>query len=79
MRDLDGVENIGLAGGAHLALMGLGAEQVGAVDVGYVLGLKIGFQNRAQVADLEPLRGRQRGDGQRRLRLRFRPLCRRLG
>ena len=77
--DFDRMINVRFAGGAQLPLMGLGAEQIGAIDVGDVLGLEVGFQKRAQVGNLKPLPVRRRGGRRYRLRLRFRPLWRRLG
>lgn len=39
----------------ELAFMGLGPEQVSIENVGDVFWFKIGFKNRAQVADLKPV------------------------
>src|SRR3990167_2342700 len=64
--------DVGFAATAGLSLVGLGAEQVGRINVSNVAGLEIGFEYGAQVTDLKPLPG---ASG-RSLRLRFRPLCR---
>ena len=49
--------DVGLAADALLPVVGLGAEQVGAINVSDVLGFQVGFEDRAQVADLRPLAG----------------------
>ena len=43
--------NIGLATTAHLAFVGLGTKQVGAVNVGDLILIQIDFQQIAQVTD----------------------------
>ena len=70
--DFYGMVDVGFAANAALSLVGLGAEQVGRINVSNVAGLEIGFEYGAQVTDLKPLPG---ASG-RSLRLRFRPLCR---
>jgi len=43
----------GLAGFAVLALMGLGAEQIGTVDLPHLLLVQVGFQQITQITDQE--------------------------
>jgi len=43
-RDLDRVVDVGFAADAPLAFVGLGAEQVGRINVSDVPGLEIGFE-----------------------------------
>jgi len=47
----DGVGDVGLTGEALLAVVRLGAEQIGLIDLADLVRLEIGFQNLAQVAD----------------------------
>jgi hypothetical protein len=55
------MEDVRLAAAPVLALMGLGAEQVGAVHVGDLGRAEIGLEQRTQVADMETGRGRRPG------------------
>jgi len=59
-RDLDGVENVGLTAAPVLAFVRLGAEQVGAIDLGNLRRAQVRLEQRAQVADVETgVRGRR--------------------
>jgi len=53
--DFDGMVNVRLAADALLPVMGFGAEQIGAINVGDVFRFEISFEKRAQIADLKPL------------------------
>jgi len=46
--------NIGFAAAPELAFMGLGAEQVSAVDIRDSLFIEISPEDRAQVTDKKP-------------------------
>ena len=61
VRHLDRVEDIRLAAAPVLALMGLGAKQVGAVDVGDLGRAEIALEQRTQVTDVKTgvVRGRR--------------------
>ena len=50
-RDRDGVEDVGFAGGALLPFVGLGAEQVGAIDLGHLGAVEIILEIVAEIAD----------------------------
>ena len=65
VRDRDGMVDVRFAAAPALARVGLGAEEVGAVDVGDVPRFKIGFEEGAQVADQEALRAGRFGARQR--------------
>ena len=57
MRDLDGMEDVGFAAAPVLALMGLGTEQVGAINLGDIARLEIALELHTQVGDVETIAG----------------------
>jgi hypothetical protein len=60
-RDLDGVKDVRLTAAPVLALVRLGAEQVGAIDLGNLRRAQIRLEQRAQIADVKAgVRGRRR-------------------
>ena len=59
-RDLDGMKDVRLTAAPVLALVRLGAEQVGTVDLGNLRRAQVRLEQRAQVADVETgVRGRR--------------------
>lgn len=60
--------NVRLAAAPVLAGVGFGAEEIGAVDVGDVARLKVGFEDGTEIADQQAL-----GTGGERGRRRVRP------
>ena len=77
VRDRDRMVDVRLAAAPALAGVRFGAEEIGAVDVGDVARLKVGFEDGTQIADQQAL-GAPRGRGRRRVRPGFRLRGRRL-
>ena len=52
-RDLQGVVNIGFAGGSVLTVVGLRPEQIGPIDLLDLVGLQVALSEAAEIADEE--------------------------